>query len=77
MAMDCLAIDSQLGKGFGFLEVGDETGGVTGQLFEILREGREEGMPPFLRKGKNVEDMLLFGSPREGLGNDEEDGLTW
>lgn len=76
MAIDCLAMDSQLGNGLGFLEVGDETGGVTGQLFEILREGREEGMPPFLRKGKNVE-MLLFGSTREGLGKDEEDGLTW
>lgn len=76
MAIDCLAIDSQFGNGLGFLEVGDETGGVTGQLFEILSEGREEGMPPFLRKGKYVEETLLFGS-REGLGKDEEDGLTW
>lgn len=68
--MDCLAMESQLGKGF--LEVGEERGGVTGQLFEILRE---EGMPPLLlRKGKKV---VLMGSPRDGLGKDEEDGLTW
>lgn len=76
MDIDWLAMDSQLGNGLGFLEVGDETGGVTGQLFEILRDGREEGMPPFLRKGKNVL-LLLFGSQRDGLGNEEEDGLTW
>ena len=66
--MDCLAIESHVGNGLAFLEDGEERGGVTGQLFEILREGREEGTAPFLRKGKKV---LLLGSPRE------EDGLTW
>jgi hypothetical protein len=42
--MDCLAIKSQLGIGLGFLEVGDERGGVTGALFEIRRGGRDNGM---------------------------------
>ena len=71
--MDCLVKDSQVGNGLGCLLVGEETGGVTGALFEILRGGSDEGIPPFLRKGKIVE-ML---SPREGLGNEEDDGLTW
>lgn len=39
---------SQLGIGLGFLEVGEESGGVTGALFEILRGGRDDGMA-FLR----------------------------
>lgn len=64
--MDCLAIESHVGKGLAFLEDGDERGGVTGQLFEILRDGTA----PFLRKGKKVVELLL-GSPRD------EDGLTW
>lgn len=65
---------SQLGIGLGFLDVGDEIGGVTGALFEILSGGSDEGRP-FLRNGKIVE--TLFGSPREGLGKEEDDGLTW
>lgn len=65
-----------MGNGLGFLEFGDETGGVTGALFEILSGGRDEGIPPFLRKGKIVE-MLCVSPPREGLGNEEDDGLTW
>lgn len=35
---------SQLGIGLGFLEVGDERGGVTGALFEIRSGGSDEGM---------------------------------
>ena len=71
--MDCLAIKSQLGIGLGFLEVGDERGGVTGALFEIRRGGRENGMA-LRRNGRRLEEALL--SPRVGLGNEEEEGLT-
>lgn len=42
--MDCLVRDSHVGNGLVFLEVGDETGGVTGALFEVLSGGN----PPFL-----------------------------
>ena len=41
--MDSFAIDSHVGIGLGFLEVGDERGGVTGALFDILRGGRDAG----------------------------------
>ena len=67
-----------MGNALVCLDDGDETGGVTGALFEILRGGREEGIPPFLRKGKMVEMLLCVSPPpREGLGNEEDDGLTW
>lgn len=42
--MDSFAKDSQLNIGLEALEVGDDTGGVTGALFEIRRGGRDEGM---------------------------------
>lgn len=72
--MDSLAINSQLGIGFGFFAVGDERGGVTGALLEIRRGGRDEGMA-FWRKGRRLEEALF--STRDGLGNEEEEGLTW
>lgn len=72
--MDSLAMDSQLGIGLAFLEVGDESGGVTGALFEIRRGGRDEGMA-FRSKGMRKDELLA--SLRDGLGKEEEDGLTW
>lgn len=42
--MDALAIESHVGIGFGlFLEVGEDRGGVTGALFDILKGGRDAG----------------------------------
>lgn len=67
---------SQLGIGFGFLEVGDERGGVTGALFEIRSGGRDAGMP-LRRNGKKLDGLLLFPSTLDGLGKEEEVGLTW
>lgn len=67
-------MDSQLGIGLGFLEVGDERGGVTGALFEIRRGGREEGMA-FRRNGMRIDELLA--SLRDGLGNEDEEGLAW
>lgn len=72
--MDSLAMDSQLGIGLGFLEVGDERGGVTGALLEIRRAGRDDGMA-FWRKDMRLDELLA--SKRVGLGKEEEDGLTW
>lgn len=42
--MDSLAIDSHVGIGLGFLDVGEDRGGVTGALFDILRGGRDAGI---------------------------------
>jgi hypothetical protein len=72
--MDCLAMDSQLGIGLAFLEVGDDRGGVTGALLEIRRGGRDEGMALW-RKGKRIDELLA--SLRDGLGKEEEEGLAW
>ena len=63
-----------MGIGFGFLDVGDERGGVTGALFEILRGGRDVGIT-FLMYGMRFDALLP--SKREGLGKEEEEGLTW
>lgn len=38
-AIDSLTIESHVGTGLGFLDVGEERGGVIGALFDILREG--------------------------------------
>lgn len=55
------------------LEVGDERGGVTGALLDILRGGR---FAPMLRmNGRRKEEG--FGSMRVGLGKEEEAGLAW
>lgn len=64
---------SQIGIGFGFLDVGDESGGVTGALFEMRRGGRDEGIA-LQRKGRRLEAALF--SIRVGLGKDEDEGLT-
>ena len=64
---------SQLGIGLGFLEVGDESGGVTGALLEILRGGRDEGMV-LRRNGRRLDGLLA--SSLVGLGKEEEEGLT-
>lgn len=42
--------DSQSGFRFEPLDVGEEIGGVTGALFEILRGGRFVGMEAMLRR---------------------------
>lgn len=73
--MDSLAIDSHKGIGLGFLDVGEERGGVTGALFDILSGGRDAGMT-FRMYGMRF-DALLLPSKREGLGKEEEEGLTW
>lgn len=67
-------MESQLGTGLGFLEVGEDNGGVTGALLEIRRGCRDEGIA-FRRKGRIVEEVL--GSILVGLGKEEEEGLTW
>lgn len=75
--MDALAIESHVGiMGLGFLEVGDEIGGVTGALFDILKGGRDI-LGNTLRTYGMKFDGLLFVSIRDGLGNEEEEGLTW
>lgn len=71
---DALRIESHVGMGLGFLEVGEERGGVTGALFDILKGGREPGNT-FRMYGMRF-DALLFASKREGLGKEEEEGLT-
>lgn len=72
--IDSLANDSQLGYCLGSLAVGEERGGVTGALFEIRRGGREEGME-LRTKAKGYDPV--FASARDGLGNEEDDGLGW
>lgn len=72
--MDCLAMVSQMGIGLAVLEVGDDRGGVTGALLEIRRGGREEGMA-LRRKGIRKDELLA--SLRDGLGNEEDEGLAW
>jgi hypothetical protein len=68
--MESLAKDSQFGYCLGIRAVGEDNGGVTGALLEIRRGGRED----FLRwKGKGYDPV--WGSTREGLGNDEDAGL--
>lgn len=67
-------MDSQLGIGLACLDVGDDTGGVTGALLEIRRGGRDEGMA-FRRKGRSIDGLLA--SLRDGLGKEEEEGLIW
>lgn len=62
--------------GLGFVEVGDESGGVTGALFDILNGGKESDTGNTFRiYGMRFD--ALFPSKREGLGNEDEDGLTW
>lgn len=59
------------------LEVrGEERGGVTGALLDILRGGRLAGIEVMLRmNGMRKEEG--FASMRVGLGKEEEVGLAW
>lgn len=68
-----MAIDSHVGIGLGFLDVGEERGGVTGALFDILRGGRDAGMT-FRIYGMRFDALLP--SKREGLGKEDDEGLT-
>lgn len=68
-------MDSHVGIGLGFLEVGDERGGVTGALFDILRGGRDRDALRIY--GMRFETLSLSPSKRNGLGKVEEEGLTW
>lgn len=71
--IDCLLNDSQLKLlGLGTFEIGDESGGVTGALFEIRKGGSDDGIA-FWRYANG----FLFMSRFDGLGNDEDDGLHW
>lgn len=71
--MDSLASVSKLKVCLGSL-VGDDRGGVTGALFDILRGGRAAGMA-LMRKANGCSDAL--DSLQDGLGNDEDCGLGW
>lgn len=68
-------MDSQVGIGLGFLDVGEDRGGVTGALLDILKGGRFVGMT-FRIYGIRF-DGLLFVSKRVGLGNEDDEGLAW
>lgn len=56
--------------------LGEESGGVTGALLEILRGGRFVGIEVMLRM-KGIKKEEGFASMRVGLGKDEEVGLAW
>lgn len=73
-AIEALAMESHVGIGLGFLEVGEDRGGVTGALFDILKGGRDVGNACRMY-GMRFDG--LFASKREGLGKEEEEGLTW
>ena len=73
-----VALESASKSAFRFepLEVGEESGGVTGALLDILRGGRFVGMEVMLwMNGRRKEEG--FPSMRVGLGNDEDVGLAW
>lgn len=74
------ALKEPLEKGsksaFRFELLGEERGGVTGALLDILRGGRFVGMEVMLRiNGRRKEEGLA--SMRVGLGKDDEVGLAW
>lgn len=63
---------------FLFELLGEERGGVTGALLEILRGGRFVGIEVMLRmNGKRKEEWFVIPSIRVGLGKDDEVGLAW
>lgn len=72
-AMEALAMESHVGIGLGFLEVGEDRGGVTGALFDILKGGTDAGNACRIY---GIRFEGLFASKREGLGKEEEEGLT-
>lgn len=76
LCIELLERDSQSGFRFEFREVGEERGGVTGALLEILKGGRFVGMEAMLRRnGRRYDDGLA--SNRVGLGKDDDVGLAW
>lgn len=61
---------------FRFELLGEERGGVTGALLDILRGGRFVGIEVMFRmNGRRKEDG--FASMRVGLGKEDEVGLAW
>lgn len=72
--MDSLAKVSKLNVCLGAL-VGEEMGGVTGALLDILRGGSDEGMA--LRRNANGCGGILPSPPWVGLGQEEDSGLGW
>lgn len=63
---------------FRFELLGEESGGVTGALLEILRGGRFVGIEVMFRmNGRRKEDEFEIPSMRDGLGKDDEVGLAW
>lgn len=66
--MDLLAMVSKVKVCLGSL-FGDDEGGVTGALLDILRGGRDEGIE--LRRKANE----ALASWRDGLGKEEDWGL--
>lgn len=57
--------------------LGDERGGVTGALLEILKGGRFVGIEVILRiNGSRNEEGFPIASIRVGLGNEDEVGLA-
>lgn len=71
--IESLAKASRLKVCLGTL-VGEESGGVTGALFDIRRAGSDEGMLLW-RNTNGCEEILA--SPRVGLGQAEDNGLAW
>lgn len=61
---------------FFFGTFGDESGGVTGALFEIRRGGSDDGIE-LLRKAKGLFNGGSVESRCDGLGKDEDERLHW
>lgn len=68
-------MDSMLKGSLGAL-VGEEMGGVTGALFDILRGGSKEDGMELWRKANGWDD-IIGSPPRVGLGHEEDNGLGW
>lgn len=73
---DMLERDSQSIFRFEPFEFGEETGGVTGALLEILKGGRFVGIEEMLRRN-GIRYADWFASKRDGLGKEDDVGLAW